>query len=450
MKKILFAASALAIITAIAGFLLWNQPQPCRDGCNVIVVMVDTLSAKHLATFGYDRDTMPKTTAFFEKDTVIFEHANSNAPWTMPSFTSMYFSDLASRVTFAELENKTRPTLQSELRNNGVTIKATKQPMPLFIFDAITRPYTPDELIQLKERAGAFPEAKKELEKLAVKKEPFFLLVHTFQAHDPYTPTPPYNEAFGTSELYPKVMMSDLIFEPTGPAMSVEKAKIFKLRYDQQLLELDEELSTFLTTARELSPENTVIILAADHGEAFGEHQYLFHGITLYDEELHIPLMIQVPGIQSRRVTTPVSLLDIAPTILSLAGIEIPHSFKGENLLPLMRGGTLPERVIPFVSGASFFMSSLQDKDFLNTLPRTLEEAGALGVEKRLIEPDNIGFRSGFQKVFIKHEPPAAPETFWFDLSQDPKEQKNLVLERTEISPFLKSELEKLSAELNK
>ena len=98
------------LLAGLVAFLLLASaalPQPCARGCNVILIMVDTLSAKHLATYGYERDTMPRTEAFFEKG-VVFEQASSNAPWTLPSFTSMYFSDVASRISFADIERGAR------------------------------------------------------------------------------------------------------------------------------------------------------------------------------------------------------------------------------------------------------------------------------------------------------------------------------------------------------
>jgi arylsulfatase A-like enzyme len=451
MRKPFLIALALAVIAIVSG-LLWWQSQPCRSGCNVILIMVDTLSAKHLATYGYERDTMPKTTAFFEKSGAIFENASSNAPWTFPSFTSMYFSDLATHITFAELEDESRPTLQSELRKNDVRIKAVELPIVHFIFDTITRLYKADELIpngttMAEVNASPFLRAKQELTELSSMKDPFFLMIHTFQAHDPFDPVSPYNETFGSSNLYPSVTREDLWTEPRGVEMSAERAEIFRLRYDQQLLEFDEELSAFLDSARELSPKDTVIILASDHGEAFGEHQFVSHAITLYDEELHIPIMVSVPGIRPARITDPVSLLDMAPTVLSFMNIDAPSSFKGQSLVPVIKGDTLSERVIPFVNGSPYFLDLTQKK-----LPffRSLAEAGALGIKQRVIGPNYIGFRLGSQKLFVKHEPPATAETFWFDLSTDPAEKNNLATGDYILPEPLKRELEKLTAEFPK
>jgi arylsulfatase A-like enzyme len=84
--------------------------------------------------------------------------------------------------------------------------------------------------------------------------------------------------------------------------------------------------------------DRTVIIVAADHGEAFGEHQTWFHAVSVYEELLRVPLLIHVPGVAARRVDTPVTLMDLGPTILDLFGQTTPGSYMGQSLVPFLRG----------------------------------------------------------------------------------------------------------------
>jgi arylsulfatase A-like enzyme len=80
------------------------------------------------------------------------------------------------------------------------------------------------------------------------------------------------------------------------------------------------------------------LIISADHGEAFGEHGTLYHSKSLYDELIHVPLWIRIAGQQGRRIQTPVSLIDMGPTLLDLFGAPTPGYFKGQSLVPLLRG----------------------------------------------------------------------------------------------------------------
>ena len=74
------------------------EASPCKN-CNVILIMVDTLAAKHLKVYGYARDTMPRTEAFFKEHGTIFVHAYSQTSWTLPSFNSLFFSDVPTDIT---------------------------------------------------------------------------------------------------------------------------------------------------------------------------------------------------------------------------------------------------------------------------------------------------------------------------------------------------------------
>jgi arylsulfatase A-like enzyme len=81
-----------------------------------------------------------------------------------------------------------------------------------------------------------------------------------------------------------------------------------------------------------------VLIVGADHGEAFGEHDSQYHGVTVYDELARVPLLLSVPGAKAAHVTAPVSLMDVGPTVLDLMGAITPASMMGQSLLPYARG----------------------------------------------------------------------------------------------------------------
>jgi len=162
--------------------------------------------------------------------------------------------------------------------------------------------------------------------------------------------------------------------------------------------------------------KNTAIVLFADHGEAFGDHVFagermFFHGQTVYDELLHVPLLVLVPGVAPRRVDDPVMLVDLAPTVLDLVKLPIPDDFQGRSLLPAVLGDALPARPV--------LAELLPAKSWPH-------EARALlsGNLKLIWRPDD-----GVTQLF--------------DLGADPVEKKDLSRERPDDAKRLKQELER-------
>ncbi len=143
---------------------------------------------------------------------------------------------------------------------------------------------------------------------------PFFLWVHLYDAHDPYDPPPPF------------------------------KAKYASQPYDGEIAYADSVLGKLFAELRKHGLyDETMIAVMADHGESLGAHGENTHGIFLYDETLHVPLLIKLPLQHSngKKVETRASLVDVAPTLLSAAGLDIPSAMQGESLLSLMKPGTI-------------------------------------------------------------------------------------------------------------
>ena len=102
----------------------------------------------------------------------------------------------------------------------------------------------------------------------------------------------------------------------------------------------------------------TAIVLSADHGEAFGEHHQSYHATSLYEEVLRVPLLVHVPGVEARRITTPVSLIDLAPTLLDLFGVPTPGELMGQSLVPFFRGEA-PTLTRPIAADGSRMMRAM-------------------------------------------------------------------------------------------
>jgi arylsulfatase A-like enzyme/Flp pilus assembly protein TadD len=134
---------------------------------------------------------------------------------------------------------------------------------------------------------------------------PFFAWVHLYDAHAPYAPPPPYPQT-----------------------------------YDGEVAYVDAQVARLLTA---VDRTNTIVVLAGDHGESLGEHGELTHGLLLYEPALHVPMIIAAPSLPPRIVGTPVSTIDLAPTVASLAGLSFPHPIDGRDLSADLRAGREPQ-----------------------------------------------------------------------------------------------------------
>jgi arylsulfatase A-like enzyme len=175
----------------------------------------------------------------------------------------------------------------------------------------------------------------------------FFLFLHTYFAHD-YWPSRDFAARLGTptESRWPRpVDLPSADFPKVTPGSP--QLLWYRGLYDAAVSEVDAALEALFTELRTSGLlDTTVVVVTADHGEAFREHDTLFHSIGLHEEVLHVPLLIHVPGVKAAQVDTPVSLIDLAPTLLELAGAEPLRDVQGTSLVPLLRGGELPERLL--------------------------------------------------------------------------------------------------------
>lgn len=133
---------------------------------------------------------------------------------------------------------------------------------------------------------------------------PFFAWIHMFDAHDPYDPPRDLGARFANSP------------------------------YDAEIAGVDRQVGRLVSALKTSGAYlNTVLVVAADHGEALGEHGERTHGVFLYDETLHVPLLVRAPSVKPARVTARVRLADVAPTMFEAAGLAVPTVMQGQSLL---------------------------------------------------------------------------------------------------------------------
>src|SRR5262249_28039492 len=150
--------------------------------------------------------------------------------------------------------------------------------------------------------------------------EPFFLFLHYYDPHNPYEPPEPFRGRFGATLSGAETdALIQRFHYPWLPFRDSDLLQQLIGCYDGAIAWLDQELGRLLAAL----PENTLVIVFSDHGEAFKEHGRLTHGATLYEEELHVALLMSMPEVlpEGRPVDEPVMLLDVAPTILGVCGV---------------------------------------------------------------------------------------------------------------------------------
>lgn len=172
--------------------------------------------------------------------------------------------------------------------------------------------------------------------------EPFFLWVHYFDPHYPYSPPEPFASQFdrpceGCAD--GSLRTIDLALQ--GRQFSPQEVQRLFGLYDGEVAFTDREIGRLLRALDEQGlAERTLVVLTGDHGESFGEHGLWVHGLSLYQHELRVPLLMRYPPAlpAGRIVRGPVSLVDVMPTILELLGLPVPATVEGRSLLPLIRG----------------------------------------------------------------------------------------------------------------
>lgn len=301
-----------------------------RSTPNVVLLSVDTLSARHLPTYGYFRDTAPLVTREFELGGTVFDNCVAAATSTPQAHMSMFTGLQPSEhgiTTGSEVLDPALPTVTERIRSAGVATGAVTEDGWLGAehgfgrgFDEYTENKSADIMAPTGQVDKTFAAAKDWLRRHADQR--FFLFLHTFQVHDPYAPPPEY------ASLFPTDTAGDAI-TPDAPS-HIEKAR----RYDQEIRYVDDELGALLAELNALGlSENTVFIVTSDHGEAFLEHGSFLHSTFLFEEVTHVPLLMRGPGIpRGLRITAPVGHVDLADTLASFFDVEPPHGSRGIDL----------------------------------------------------------------------------------------------------------------------
>ena len=358
----LMLISALSALTAGAA----ETSPPAKY--NVLLISIDTCRADHLKCYGYSRDTSPHLDQL-AREGVLFENATAAASWTVPShmsmFTSLYPSVHGVQTIIGQLGEGV-PTLAHCVARRGYATAAFVTGAALDHHFGFNRgfQYYDDFTVSVsieksEEQVGAFNDmvTAPAITLLAAQwlknhsQENFFLFLHYWDCHHDYTPPAPFDEKFDPG--YKGKENGRELFRRQDDIMahiSVMDLAHMAALYDGEIAFTDENVGKVLQVLQDLGlSEKTLVVVLSDHGEAFLEHGKILHGNSLYEELLHVPLIMRLPGVipAGKRVAGNVSHVDLMPTVLGLLQLPCPSRIQGIDLSPvILSGQPVPERLI--------------------------------------------------------------------------------------------------------
>jgi arylsulfatase A-like enzyme len=401
---------------------MWSDPRVVSAHSarpNVLLLTLDAVRPDHLMPYGYGRDTSP-TLAEVARSGVMFASATSQAGRTWESLSAL-FTGLYP--------------VHTRVRANGVPLPADVPMLPELLaaagYDSFAGTdlglFPPiyesafDEAELVPAQGKASPQAQ--LRRLApgLHRGGQFIWFHLEHAHYPLIPTEPlrYDPGYQGRFAAAFTHAEHDAFPHPEQLTPAEHAHLTAL-YDASIRDADQELFHLLETLNALEVlDNTVLVIAADHGEQLGEHGAVLEHVTPYEAVLHVPLFISWEGhvTAGTRVPVNVQLIDVAPTLLSLLKVRAATRFDGRDLSPALRGEPLPDA--PAYAELLGQVFSLQQ-----------------GREHLLWSAS--GFHATFQSGWRIDLPPRA----LYDLSKDPDELRDLTAEEPARAEALTAKLE--------
>jgi len=411
-----------------------NQNLNCKD-CNVILIGITTLRADHLSGFGYYRNTTPNIDVI-SSNSFVFKNAISASSWTLPSFMSIFTSTYPSEhgIKNNRVKDKNGNLVRANLKEINPNIRTLAEILnqnnystAAFTGDAhLNRSYGYDSGFNAYFDSAPFsgfettlPLASEWLHRNKDKK--FFLFVQGYDLHGRYELKNDTFRKFMDKNYRGKyaglpdeqIALRDLSLDIGYLNLSEEDKKFWISLYDTKLNDADRRLGRFLSEIKGMGiSNNTIIIITGDHGDELFERNRLDHGFSLYDELIHVPLIIHVPSYkQSHTISEQVRTIDIMPTILNLAEINISNSINAQ-----MKGTS----IVPFMQGQPTSLDAFSETDYLyKVFKRSLRKA------------------NGWKFIYSLD----TNQKELYNLKDDPKEKNNLIDKEPKIAYELEQEL---------
>ena len=348
MKRLLAVLGVLAVLSALS----CSKPRPR----NVILILVDTLRADHLGTYGYPRPTSPNVDAF-AAESLKFADARSQASCTFPSansiLTSRYPSAFLGQPPPSQLGiPESIPSIAEILLERGFRTAAVSaspvvrnSPSRFNPGAGFGRGFESFNEDCVWGNAGCVNRAALPLIQ-SDDARPFFLYLHYMDPHGPYTPPKNHRRRWALGRPQKRFVrdgnpnpIGDMLYKGApDPGATPEDLQHLKDLYDEEIAFFDSQFADLLKAIRDAGRmEDTILVLVSDHGEDFLEHGHIKHCRTLFDSSIKTPFFLRLPGIEPRVLDQPVQNLDVVPTLLDYLGVDTQGlTFEGESLRPII------------------------------------------------------------------------------------------------------------------
>jgi choline-sulfatase len=384
------AALLTALLAICAG--CGKRESSTFRGAPVILISVDTLRADHLPMYGYHAVETPALDAL-RADGILFSHAYSHVPLTLPSHASLLTGLLPPhnhvRDNIGYTLDPKLPSLPAALHSAGYStgaavsafvLRGTVGLKPMFDFYDDNIQNEPGKPVGALQRSGFATEGVAKEWIAQHDSQPFFFMLHLYEPHSPYTPPEPF------ASRYPS-------------------------KYDGEIATADSILGDFFAFLKSRGIyDNAVIIFLSDHGEGLSEHGDPEHGIFLYREEVRVPLVVKLPksARAGETMENPAGLVDVFPTIAALTKTAAPANLDGASLFAKQDGTRriYGETLYPRIHLGWSDLYSLTDRQF----------------------------------AFIE-----APKPELYDLARDPGERTNVLAEQRRVYAAMRDELDRLA-----
>jgi arylsulfatase A-like enzyme len=367
-----------------------SLPPAAPDSPNVLIIMMDTVRADHLSAYGYARATTPNLERMAGEG-VLFDRAISTSCWTLPAHVSLLTGRFPYEHGAEQSYNGRYRTLAQELRGRGYRTAAFSANVYFFIrmlgfspgflhfedvFGSVAdmfartfygRKFSEVLLPRLGYKDTFGRKRAEEVDQAALHwldesgHAPFLVVLNYFDAHDPYRPPQPFRSRF-TKLADPGGLLNE--FAGDTHLQNPEQIEGEIDAYDGAIAYMDDAIGKLLADLRKRGLDhNTLVVIAADHGEFLGEHGLYFHRTALFRQTIQVPLIFYWPGHvpAGTRVATPVSLASVASTVLELAGDSGQQTFPGPSLAALWKPGAPKGFPLPLSELARFSFVGMKD-----------------------------------------------------------------------------------------
>jgi len=426
-------------------FSFWFNPAIYSQGTkkrNVILISIDTLRPDHLRCYGYKKETSPSIDSLAQ-DSALFLKTYASSPWTLPSHVSLLTSlSGVNHQVYYEYEkmDPTLLTLADILRQNDFFCSAFTGG------GLVSSDYGFSKGFDTYQEGEGGVHNKNSAEQVfwvvsewldQNKDKNFFLFIHTYQPHGPYSCPSPFDTMFlGKDPIWRELDLLGYLGGKKGIFKQLsenERQNVIGL-YDGEIRYTDEMLiKPLIEKLKKMNLyDQTMIIFTSDHGEEFYDHGAWDHGHNLYDETLKVPLTIKFPEskFRGKKIESITRLIDVLPTVLeeldvNFSGLEI----EGQSLIPLLKGKKVGDRT---------FLADIASNILNSHIPQkiTMNLKGDKLILNRQFSQEDLDF-------FLS-PPPHTSSVEFYDLDKDPFEKKNRAAEKSKLISQLTQQINEI------